>query len=114
MVGAGRSVIRLTCLCNFLSLLHINYCSSKVCFVHSNTSSESSAGIGVLNMAKHAMLRMPGTHKIGELGEGHNQFWVLDKDVSLIYPIKYIVSCFLPVFVCHMYSISTLVLSHDF
>ncbi|KAE8772175.1 NAD-dependent malic enzyme 59 kDa isoform, mitochondrial [Hordeum vulgare] len=39
-----------------------------------------SAGIGVLNMAKHAMLRMPGTHKIGELGEGHNQFWVLDKD----------------------------------
>ncbi|XP_051189666.1 NAD-dependent malic enzyme 59 kDa isoform, mitochondrial [Lolium perenne] len=39
-----------------------------------------SAGLGVLNMAKHAMLRMPGIHKVGELGEGHNQFWVLDKD----------------------------------
>uniref|UniRef100_A0ACD5TNB8 Uncharacterized protein n=1 Tax=Avena sativa TaxID=4498 RepID=A0ACD5TNB8_AVESA len=39
-----------------------------------------SAGLGVLSMAKHAMLRMPGTHKSGELGEGHNQFWVLDKD----------------------------------
>jgi malate dehydrogenase (decarboxylating) len=38
-----------------------------------------SAGIGVLNMAKQAMLRMPG---INRSGEGHNQFWVLDKDVS--------------------------------
>lgn len=36
-----------------------------------------SAGIGVLNMAKQAMLRMPG---INRSGEGHNQFWVLDKD----------------------------------
>ncbi|CAN6317932.1 unnamed protein product [Urochloa humidicola] len=36
-----------------------------------------SAGIGVLNMAKQAMLRMPGIHRTGE---GHNQFWVLDKD----------------------------------
>ncbi|KAL6641279.1 hypothetical protein ACP70R_019460 [Stipagrostis hirtigluma subsp. patula] len=36
-----------------------------------------SAGIGVLNMAKQAMLRMPGIHRSGE---GHNQFWVLDKD----------------------------------
>uniref|UniRef100_A0A804PAE3 Malic enzyme n=1 Tax=Zea mays TaxID=4577 RepID=A0A804PAE3_MAIZE len=36
-----------------------------------------SAGIGVLSMAKQAMLRMPGIHRTGE---GHNQFWVLDKD----------------------------------
>ncbi|KAL5224417.1 hypothetical protein ABZP36_011056 [Zizania latifolia] len=36
-----------------------------------------SAGIGVLSMAKQAMLRMPG---INRSGEGHNQFWVLDKD----------------------------------
>ncbi|XP_062200385.1 NAD-dependent malic enzyme 59 kDa isoform, mitochondrial-like [Phragmites australis] len=36
-----------------------------------------SAGIGVLSMAKQAMLRMPG---INRTGEGHNQFWVLDKD----------------------------------
>ncbi|CAL4925769.1 unnamed protein product [Urochloa decumbens] len=35
-----------------------------------------SAGIGVLNMAKQASLRMPGIH----ITEGHNQFWVLDKD----------------------------------
>jgi malate dehydrogenase (decarboxylating) len=33
----------------------------------------------VLSMAKQAMLRMPG---INRSGEGHNQFWVLDKDVS--------------------------------
>lgn len=52
---------------------------SKVWFVHSNSSLESSAGIGVLSMAKQAMLRMPGIHRTGE---GHNQFWVLDKDVS--------------------------------
>ncbi|GJN19812.1 hypothetical protein PR202_gb07122 [Eleusine coracana subsp. coracana] len=36
-----------------------------------------SAGIGVLSMAKQAMLRMPG---INRSREGHNQFWVLDKD----------------------------------
>ncbi|KAG2562167.1 NAD-dependent malic enzyme 59 kDa isoform, mitochondrial-like isoform X2 [Panicum virgatum] len=36
-----------------------------------------SAGIGVLSMAKQSMLRMPGIHRTGE---GHNQFWVLDKD----------------------------------
>ena len=52
---------------------------SKMWFVHSNSSLESSAGIGVLSMAKQAMLRMPGIHRTGE---GHNQFWVLDKDVS--------------------------------
>jgi len=52
---------------------------SKVWFVHSNSSLESSAGIGVLSMAKQEMLRMLG--KTGE-GEGNNQFWVLDKDVS--------------------------------
>uniref|UniRef100_A0A0E0EZM7 Cyclic nucleotide-binding domain-containing protein n=1 Tax=Oryza meridionalis TaxID=40149 RepID=A0A0E0EZM7_9ORYZ len=45
--------------------------------------SESSAGIGVLNMAKQAMLRMPG---INRSGEGHNQFWVLDKDVRKVKP----------------------------
>ncbi|TVU32111.1 hypothetical protein EJB05_23829 [Eragrostis curvula] len=33
-----------------------------------------SAGIGVLNMAKQEMLRMPGS------SEEQNQFWVLDKD----------------------------------
>jgi hypothetical protein len=48
---------------------------SKAWFVHSNSSLESSAGIGVLSMAKQEMLRMKS-------GEGHNQFWVLDKDVS--------------------------------
>jgi malate dehydrogenase (decarboxylating) len=52
---------------------------SKAWFVHSNSSLEFSAGIGVLSMAKQEMLRMLG--KTGE-GEGNNQFWVLDKDVS--------------------------------
>jgi len=52
---------------------------SKAWFVHSNSSLEFSAGIGVLSMAKQSMLRMPGIHRTGE---GHNQFWVLDKDVS--------------------------------
>ena len=51
---------------------------SKAWFVHSNSSLEFSAGIGVLSMAKQEMLRMLG--KTGE--EGHNQFWVLDKNVS--------------------------------
>ncbi|XP_020260467.1 NAD-dependent malic enzyme 59 kDa isoform, mitochondrial [Asparagus officinalis] len=36
-----------------------------------------SAGIGVLNMAKHAALRMTGS---SEDNETHNQFWLLDKD----------------------------------
>ena len=52
---------------------------SNAWFVHSNSSLEFSAGIGVLSMAKQEMLRMLG--KTGE-GEGNNQFWVLDKDVS--------------------------------
>lgn len=92
VVGAGRYIICLTRLYNFLSLFHISCCLSKVRFVHSNSSSESSAGIGVLNMAKHAMLRMPGINKSGE---GHNQFWVLDKDVSLLYASKCISFAFL-------------------
>ena len=51
---------------------------SNAWFVHSNSSLEFSAGIGVLSMAKQEMSRMLA--KTGE--EGHNQFWVLDKNVS--------------------------------
>ena len=83
-------------------------CLSKDSFLHSNTSSEFSAGLGVLSMAKHAMLRMPGTHKSGELGEGHNQFWVLDKDVSLICASKYNFSAFPLGIFCHMCSVEIL------
>ncbi|CAN6310556.1 unnamed protein product [Urochloa humidicola] len=36
-----------------------------------------SAGIGVLSIAKQAMFRMAGIHRIEE---GYNQFWVVDKD----------------------------------
>jgi malate dehydrogenase (decarboxylating) len=79
VVGAGRYMICLICLHFSISLFHTRYFLSKVCFLRSNSSLESSAGIGVLNMAKQAMLRMPG---INRSGEGHNQFWVLDKDVS--------------------------------
>jgi malate dehydrogenase (decarboxylating) len=77
VVGAGRYMICLICLHFSISLFHTRYFLSKVCFLRSNSSLESSAGIGVLNMAKQAMLRMPG---INRSGEGHNQFWVLDKD----------------------------------
>jgi hypothetical protein len=78
-VGAGRYLICLTCQYIVLVLFYRTCSLSEVCFVHSNLSLEFSAGIGVLSMAKQAMLRMPG---INRSGEGHNQFWVLDKDVS--------------------------------
>jgi hypothetical protein len=77
VVGAGRYMICLTCQYNFPSLLYITCSLSKVWFVHSNSSLEFSAGIGVLSMAKQEMLRISGGS-----GEGDNQFWVLDKDVS--------------------------------
>lgn len=47
--------------------------SSKVLLIFS-------AGIGVINTAKHAVLRMLGTQENKEI---NNQFWLLDKDVRL-------------------------------
>jgi hypothetical protein len=45
-----------------------------------------SAGIGVLNMAKQAVARMLGTDPATE---PNCQFWLIDKDVSVIFLLEW-------------------------